>query len=294
LATRLGSTDTRSSVCCGNRTLDLSQPRIMGVLNVTPDSFSDGGRLFTGGSADLGAIVDTAQGMLEEGAAILDVGGESTRPGAQPVAADEECRRVIPVIERLLELDTIISIDTSKAEVAARALLMGCHMVNDVYGVRDHGMLQAVADSGAALCIMHMRGEPRSMQHDPQYADVVSEVRDFLAARAAACRGAGIDAARLLIDPGIGFGKTLAHNLALLRNIGELKAVGLPVLVGVSRKRMIGTITGRSVSERGVASAVASALAAQQGADIVRVHDVAATADALKMVRAWKAPEENL
>jgi dihydropteroate synthase len=263
----------------------------MGVLNVTPDSFSDGGRLFIGGKADLGAIVALAEGMLEEGAAVLDVGGESTRPGAQSVSVAAECKRVMPVIERLLELDTIISVDTSKPEVAVVAMAAGCHMVNDVCGLRNEGMSQALADSGAAICLMHMRGEPRSMQRDPQYADVVSAVREFLTERVSACRDVGIDSARLLVDPGIGFGKTLTHNLTLLRNLGELKVAGLPVLVGVSRKRMIGTITGREVGERMVASAVGAALAVQQGADIVRVHDVAATADALKMVQAWMTPE---
>ncbi len=264
----------------------------MGVLNVTPDSFSDAGSLFRQGKPDLGAIVSVARGMLEDGAVILDIGGESTRPGAEPVSVSQECGRVMPVIERLLELDTIICVDTSKREVAVEALAMGCHMVNDVYGLRSEGMLQALAAGGAAVCIMHMRGEPRSMQRDPQYADVVGEVRDFLAERVNACRGAGIDPARLVIDPGIGFGKTLTHNLALLRNLGKLKVHGVALLVGVSRKSMLGTITGRRVPQRVVASAVAAALAVQQGADIVRVHDVAATADALRMVRAWTAAEE--
>jgi len=259
----------------------------MGVLNITPDSFSDGGRLFVHERPDFGAILETAARMLEEGAAVLDVGGESTRPGAEPVSADEECSRVMPVIERLLELDTIVSVDTSKPEVATRAIAMGCHMINDVGGLRDERMLQTVADSGVAMCIMHMRGEPRSMQQDPVYADVVAEVREFLAGRVAAWLAAGLDRARLLLDPGIGFGKTLTHNLELLRNLEALKVEGLPMLVGVSRKRMLGAITGRPVSARLVASAVAAALAVWNGADVVRVHDVAATADALKIVQAW-------
>lgn len=259
----------------------------MGVLNITPDSFSDGGRLYAGNRADLGAILAVAGEMLEAGAAILDVGGESTRPGAEPISAAEECERVIPVIERLLELDTIVSVDTSKPEVAARAIAMGCHMVNDVCGLRSEGMLRTVAESGVAVCIMHMRGEPRSMQHDPQYVDVVAEVRQFLAERVSAWRSAGLEGTRVVLDPGIGFGKTLTHNLELLRNLEALKVQGMPILVGVSRKRMLGTITGRAVSERVVASAVAAALAVQSGADIIRAHDVAATADALKMVRAW-------
>lgn len=264
----------------------------MGVLNVTPDSFSDGGRLFCAGRPDLGAIENLAQGMLDDGAAILDVGGESTRPGAEPVSVDEECERVMPVIERLLDLNTIISVDTRKPEVAIAAIAMGCHMINDVGGLRGEGMLGAVAQGGTAVCIMHMLGEPSSMQRDPQYVDVVGEVRDFLAKRVNACSEAGIDPTRLLIDPGIGFGKTLNHNLVLLRSLSELKLLGPALLVGVSRKRMLGTITGRSLPNRMVASAVAAALAVQHGADIVRVHDVAATADALAMVQAWTAPED--
>ena len=291
MAVQPGSTDTAATLSCAGRNLNLSHPRIMGVLNITPDSFSDGGNLFSRGAVDLGGVVDVAQGMLEEGAAIIDVGGESTRPGAAPVSASEECRRVMPVIERLLELDTIVSVDTSKPEVARAALAMGSHMINDVCGLREQEMLESLGAGDAAVCIMHMRGEPRSMQDDPQYADVVGEVRDFLAERVSACHAAGIDAERLLVDPGIGFGKTLEHNLALLRNLSALKVAGLPLLVGVSRKRMIGTITGRDVTNRMVGSAVAAALVAQQGADIVRVHDVAATADALKMVQAWNAEE---
>jgi dihydropteroate synthase len=261
----------------------------MGVLNVTPDSFSDGGSLFARGRADLGKIVAAAQGMLDEGAAILDVGGESTRPGAQPVSVRDECERVLPVVERLLELDTVVSLDTSKPEVARRALAMGCHMINDVCGLRDESMLEVVAGSDAAVCLMHMLGEPRSMQQNPHYVDVVAEVGEFLASRVAACRGAGINADRLVIDPGIGFGKTLAHNLQLLRNLKALKIEEIPLLVGVSRKAMIGTITGREVPQRAVASAVAAGLMAQHGADILRVHDVGATADALKMVEAWQS-----
>jgi dihydropteroate synthase len=263
----------------------------MGVLNITPDSFSDGGRLFARGRVDLEATLDMARSMLDAGAAIVDVGGESTRPGAEPVPVDEECQRVMPVIERLLELDTIVSVDTSKPAVAARALELGVHMVNDVCGLRGEAMLRVVADSDAAICIMHMRGEPRSMQDDPQYGDVVAEVRAFLSEQVNACGQLGIDQSRLVLDPGIGFGKTLAHNLALLRGLAEVQVAGLPLLVGVSRKRMIGTITGREVGERVVGSAVAAALAVEHGAKIVRVHDVAATADALKIVQAWTPKE---
>jgi dihydropteroate synthase len=261
----------------------------MGVLNVTPDSFSDGGRLMSGGLVDVERVLAAAHRMIDEGAAILDVGGESTRPGSLPVALEDECSRVIPVIERLSGLDTIVSVDTSKPEVARLALQAGCHLVNDVTGLRDPGMLQAVADSEAAACIMHMRGEPRSMQNDPVYVDVVGEVRAFFEERVGVCDAAGIDRQRLLLDPGIGFGKRLEHNLALLRNLNAVRVAGLPVLVGVSRKSMLGALTERPVTDRDAASAVAAALAVEHGASVVRTHDVAMTADALKLVTAWFA-----
>jgi len=274
---------------CGSRRLDLSRPRIMGVINVTPDSFSDGGRLHHG-TPDLPRILELAESMIADGAAILDVGGESTRPGALAVSDDEQCRRVIPVVERLVELDTIVSVDTSNPAVAARALAAGAHLINDVTGGRSPAMLEVVAGSGAALCLMHMQGEPRTMQMAPAYRDVVAEVRQFLAARVNDCRAAGIADARLLLDPGFGFGKTLEHNLALLRDLGALRIDGLPILVGLSRKAMIGAITGRSVERRAVGSAVAALLAAQRGANVVRVHDVAETADALNLLAAVVAP----
>jgi len=265
----------------------------MGVINVTPDSFSDGARFMSGArfystarAPELNRIADAARAMLDDGADILDVGGESTRPGAEPVSADEEARRVMPVLERLLELDTIVSLDTSKPELAVRALELGVHLINDVTGGRDPRMLEAVAASDAAYCVMHMLGEPRTMQQDPRYGDVVVEVRGFLADRAADCRRAGISGDRLLLDPGFGFGKTLEHNLALLRRLGEVRLDGVALLVGMSRKRMIGTITGRDVGGRAAGSAAAALLAAQRGADVVRVHDVAETADALKMLAA--------
>jgi dihydropteroate synthase len=278
---------------CGSRRLDLSRPRIMGVINVTPDSFSDGGRLHHGGP-DLPRILDLAESMIAEGAAILDVGGESTRPGSDPVSDDEECRRVIPVVERLVQLDTIVSVDTSKAAVAARALASGAHLINDVTGGRSPGMLDVMAESEAGLCLMHMRGQPRTMQLAPVYRDVVAEVKAFLAARVGACRAAGISDRRLLLDPGFGFGKTLEHNLTLLRDLATLRVDGLPILVGLSRKAMIGTITGRSVAQRAVGSAAAALLAVQQGASVVRAHDVAETADALKLLAAVAAPAEPI
>jgi len=265
--------------------LDLRVTRIMGVLNVTPDSFSDGGRLWRD-DRDLSAFRAAAEMMLAAGAAILDVGGESTRPGADPVDEAEECRRVIPVIEALSGLDTIVSVDTRKPGVARRAAAAGARLLNDVSGFRDPAMIEVLADTGLAGCIMHMQGEPRTMQAEPRYGDVVAEVRNFFEERVAACRAAGVAENRLVLDPGFGFGKTLAHNLALLRDLEALRVGGLPILVGLSRKRMIGTITGRDMPDRLVGSVAAALLAAERGADIVRVHDVAETADALRMLQA--------
>ena len=257
----------------------------MGVLNITPDSFSDGGRLL-GTAPDLPRILEHARAMLADGAAILDVGGESTRPGAAPVAESEELRRVVPVLERLLELDTIVSLDTRKPAVAARAVAMGVHMVNDIAGGRAPGMLEVLAECDAALCLMHMQGEPRTMQAAPRYHDVVAEVQGFLAGQVAACRGAGIGDQRLLVDPGFGFGKTLEHNLTLLRELAALRVDDLPLLVGLSRKGMIGAVTGRELGRRSAGSVAGALLAVQRGANVVRVHDVAETADALRMLAA--------
>ncbi|NBC23157.1 MAG: dihydropteroate synthase [Gammaproteobacteria bacterium] len=266
----------------------------MGVINVTPDSFSDGARFYGAARAhggtrpapELNRIVDAARAMLDAGADILDVGGESTRPGADPVSEDEEARRVMPVLEQLLQFDTIVSLDTSKPALAARALAAGVQLINDVTGGRDLRMLEVVADSSAAYCVMHMLGEPRTMQQDPRYGDVVAEVRGFLAQRVADCGRAGIGPDRLLLDPGFGFGKTLAHNLTLLRHLDAVRVDDLPLLVGMSRKRMIGTITGRDLGDRAAGSAAAALLAVQRGAEVVRVHDVAETVDALKMLAA--------
>jgi dihydropteroate synthase len=224
--------------------------------------------------------------MVAEGAAFLDVGGESTRPGAAPVSEEEELRRVLPVIEALAALDAVISVDTSKPAVARRAVAAGAQMVNDVTGARDPDMRALVAETGAALCLMHMQGTPRSMQRSPVYDDVVAEVGRFLVQRVDACRRAGIESGRLLIDPGFGFGKTLAHNIELLRHLRDLRVDGVAMLVGLSRKRMIGDLTGRPVDQRAVGSAAAALLAVQHGADVVRVHDVAPTADALRVLAA--------
>lgn len=272
---------------CGDRALDLSHPAVMGIVNVTPDSFSDSnqGRLPT-----LEAAVHAATGMAAAGADIIDVGGESTRPGAAPVAEAEERRRVVPVIEALRGLDVPISVDTSKPAVAKAAIAAGATMVNDVYAARAPGMLELLADANVAICLMHMQGEPRTMQNAPRYGDVVCEVLQFLAARVAACVAAGIDRRRLLLDPGIGFGKTAAHNVALLRGLPALARLGLPVMAGVSRKGLIGLITGRDVSGRCAGSVAAAVFAVLAGAAVVRVHDVAETVDALKVAAALRRP----
>jgi len=267
---------------CADKTLDLSAPVVMGVLNVTPDSFSDGGRFFS-----VEAAVEQGRRMAAEGAALIDVGGESTRPGAEPVDTREELRRVVPVIERLrAAVSAVISVDTSRPEVMRAAAAAGAGLINDVRALREPGAMAAAAASGCALCLMHMHGEPRTMQLAPHYDDVVSEVRAFLAARVAACRAAGIPADRLSVDPGFGFGKNLEHNLTVLRRLGELAADGVPVLVGLSRKAMLGTLTERPPGERVFGSVALAVIAALHGARIIRAHDVAATVDALAVAAA--------
>lgn len=266
---------------CGDKALDLSRPVVMGVLNVTPDSFSDGGR-FTA----VEAAVAHGLRMVEEGAAIIDVGGESTRPRAAPVGPEEEIRRVLPVVERLRQAapDAILSVDTSKPEVIRAVVAAGADLLNDVRAFQEPGALEAAAASGCALCLMHMQGDPRTMQLAPSYVDVVKEVKAFLEARAQACRLAGVAPERLLVDPGFGFGKTVEHNLQLLRHLRELAAGESPVLVGLSRKSLVGTLTGRSAGERVHGSVAMAVIAALNGARIVRAHDVAATVDALRIV----------
>ena len=267
---------------CGGRTLDLQRPVVMGVLNLTPDSFSDGGRYVEPDQALARALA-----LAAEGAAIIDLGGESTRPGAAPVSAEEELGRVLPVLGRLRPLTgAILSVDTSKPELMRAAAAAGADLINDVYALRAPGALEAAAESGCALCLMHMQGEPRTMQRAPQYTDVVAEVRAFLEERVEACRAAGIADERLVLDPGFGFGKTLEHNLTLLRHLEEVRIDGLPILAGLSRKSMIGTITGKLSQERVHGSVAAALIAAQNGARILRVHDVAATVDALKVLAA--------
>ena len=265
---------------CGRHTLDLGIPVVMGVLNVTPDSFSDGGRF-----VELRAALARAERLAGEGAAIIDVGGESTRPGAAPVDVEEELRRVIPVIERLVErLAVPVSVDTSKPAVMRAAIAAGASMVNDVTALRGPGAIEAVAASDVAVCLMHMQGEPRSMQKEPRYTDVLVEVRDFLRGRVACCVEAGIAVSRLVVDPGFGFGKTLEHNLELLRRLPELAADGYPVLAGLSRKSMIGQLTGRADGERLGGSLALATLAMLSGARIVRAHDVGPTVDAIRIV----------
>ena len=275
----------------GGRTLSLERTRVMGVLNLTPDSFSDGGRFVGNTGIDPARVRAAAEAMLAAGADILDIGGESTRPGAPPVETEEELARVIPVLESLRDLDTMISVDTRKPEVARAALAAGCHLINDVSGLTDPGMVEAVASSDAGVCIMHMQGTPGTMQSSPHYVDVVAEVRDFLRARTASARAAGIGSTRICLDPGFGFGKTLAHNLALLRALPLLRIDEQPLLVGLSRKRMIGDLSGAAVDARMPGSIAAAVIAADRGADIVRVHDVEETVQALNVLEAVKVDE---
>jgi dihydropteroate synthase len=263
------------------RTLDLSAPLVMGVLNVTPDSFSDGGR-YTG----LDAAVQRARAMHGEGAAIIDVGGESTRPGAAPVSEQEELERVVPVVEHIRrELDCVVSVDTMKPAVMDAACAAGAELINDVYALRMPGAMETARRHRAAVCLMHMQGQPRDMQRSPQYGDVVGEVRDFLAQRARACEAGGIARDSLVLDPGIGFGKTAAHNLRLIARLDALASLGLPVLVGVSRKSLFGQLLGLPLEERLYPGLATAALAVWLGAGIVRTHEVAATVQTLKMTK---------
>ena len=275
--------DTVPQLDCAGRILRLDRPQVMGIVNVTPDSFSDGGAHDT-----TDAAVAHALRLVEEGADVLDIGGESTRPGAAEVEVEEELRRVVPVIERLAaQVAVPISIDSSKPEVMRAAVQAGAGMINDVYGLRREGALDAAAALGVPVVLMHMQGEPRSMQAAPQYDDVVGEVHRFLAERIFAAEMAGIPKQRIVVDPGFGFGKDTAHNLQLLAQFERFVELGVPVLAGLSRKRSIGELTGRDVPADRVAGSVAAHLiAAQRGAAIVRVHDVAATVDALKV---WNA-----
>jgi dihydropteroate synthase len=262
--------------------LSLKRPLIMGVVNITPDSFFDGGRFL-----DPAAAIDHARQLIAEGADLLDLGAESSRPGAAAeVSVEEELRRLLPVLRGLRDAPVPLSVDTIKPEVMRAALADGASMINDINALREPAALAAVAASDAAVCLMHMQGTPGTMQQHPSYGDVVVEVRDFLLERVEAARAAGISAQRISIDPGFGFGKTLEHNLALLRELGEFKAFGVPVLAGWSRKSSLGRITGKAAGDRLAASIAAALIAAQNGAGILRVHDVAATRDALAVLAA--------
>lgn len=267
-----------------------ARPLVMGVLNVTPDSFSDGGRF-----ASRDAALAHAERLIAEGADIVDIGGESTRPGAAEVSEAEELDRILPVIEALRDRsDIAISVDTSKPGVMRAAVAAGARLINDVRALTEEGALQAAAELDTDVCLMHMQGTPGSMQDSPHYEDVTAEVAAFLTARRDACLEAGIAAERIIIDPGFGFGKTVEHNVELLRNLRQLRAIGQPLLVGLSRKSTLGALTGRPVSERLAASIAAAVLAALGGAAILRVHDVAETVDALKIVAAVAAGEDQV
>jgi dihydropteroate synthase len=270
---------------CGRYRLSLDRPRIMGIVNLTPDSFSG-----DGAGADVERAIAMAHFQIESGADILDLGAESSRPGAKPVTPNEELERLLPLLRALRDVSVPISVDTGKAEVMRAVLSEGAAMINDISALREEGAVAALVASDAAVCLMHMQGEPRTMQAAPSYADVVVEVRDFLADRVEECRRAGIPLERIVVDPGFGFGKTLAHNLALLRQLDELVPYGLPLVAGISRKSMLGEITGRPVADRLPASLAAAILAVAHGAAIVRVHDVMATRDALAV---WTAVENG-
>nr|WP_220128132.1 dihydropteroate synthase [Halomonas kenyensis] len=273
---------------CGRHRLDISYPRVMGILNVTPDSFSDGGR-----HVALDDALRHAERMLAEGAAIIDVGGESTRPGAPPVSTQQELDRVAPVIERLVcELDALVSVDTSNPRVIEQAAQLGAGMINDVRALQRDGALEAAIGAGLPVCLMHMQGEPQDMQQAPRYDEPIEDaVAGFLAARVAACEAAGLRRERLLLDPGFGFGKTVEHNLRLLNRMDRLTALGLPLLVGMSRKSMIGKVLGRPVEERLAGGLALAAHAVGRGARILRVHDVGPVMDAVNM--SWAVLREG-
>lgn len=272
---------------CGSRVLDLSRPHVMGILNVTPDSFSDGGR-----HLGVDAALRHAEAMVSAGATLVDIGGESTRPGARVVSPLEELERVAPVVEAIArELDVIISVDTSTPAVIRESARLGAGLINDVRSLSRDGALDAAADSGLPVCLMHMRGEPADMQNDPRYEDVTAEVLGFLRDRIEVCIGAGIPAERIVLDPGFGFAKTLSHNLSLFKHLEQLHALKRPLLVGVSRKSMIGQALERDVAHRLYGSLGLAALAITKGACILRVHDVAETIDVVRMVAAVQAAE---
>ncbi|PBP77840.1 dihydropteroate synthase [Pseudomonas syringae] len=272
---------------CGNRVLDLAHTHVMGILNATPDSFSDGGSY-----SQLDAALRHAEAMVQAGATLIDVGGESTRPGARPVSASEEVERVAPLVEVIArELDVIISVDTSTPEVMLATAGLGAGLINDVRALQRPGALEAAASTGLPVCLMHMLGEPGTMQNDPHYDDLVGEVCAFLAERMKQCVAAGIGQQQIILDPGFGFAKTLEHNLSLFKHMEALHALGRPLLVGVSRKSMIGAVLGRPVDQRLSGGLALAVLAMAKGARILRVHDVAETADVVRMIAAVEAAE---
>jgi dihydropteroate synthase len=272
---------------CAGRVLDLSRPRIMGILNTTPDSFSDGGMLFADGNLSLEKVLERAAQMIADGADMIDIGGESTRPGATPVSSQEEMDRVLPVVEMLArEFDVVLSVDTSNAEVMLAAAASGVGFINDVRALRQPGAIKAAAATRLPVCLMHMGGEPASMQIDPHYNDVVVEVRDFLAQRIEACSKLGIARRNIVIDPGFGFGKTAQHNLQLLNQLEQMHALHCPLLVGLSRKSLIGAVLKRPLEERLAGSLALAAMAMQRGAVIFRVHDVRETSDVIRLCHA--------
>ena len=270
----------------GRFRIDARRPWVMGIVNLTPDSFSGDGRL-------AGAALKHAETQQTAGADILDIGAESSRPGAAPISAQEEIARLAPVLKEVVHWGIPISVDTSKPEVMRFALDAGADLINDITALQTPGALDAVTESACAICLMHMQGQPRTMQENPVYQDIVGEVRDFLMSRVQACEAAGISRDRLWLDPGFGFGKTLAHNTALFQGLADLQSLGFPILVGVSRKRMLGELTGQAVEERVLGSVVAAVLAAQQGASILRVHDVAATCEGLSIWSALSKQKES-
>ena len=276
-----------SRLRCGSRVLDLSHPHVMGILNVTPDSFSDGGRY-----QGVAAALRHAEAMVRAGASLIDVGGESTRPGASPVGTSEELERVVPVVEAIArELDVIVSVDTSSAEVMREAARAGAGFINDVRSLSRSGAMQAAKDTGLPVCMMHMVGEPTTMQLNPRYEDVTQAVKTFLMERVEACARTGLPAERIVVDPGFGFAKTLGHNLTLFNRLEDLASLGHPLLVGVSRKSMIGQVLDRTVGGRLYGSLALAGLAIAKGANIVRVHDVAETVDVVRMIAAVRAAE---
>lgn len=276
------SEQTSMQLVCANRVLDLSRPQVMGIVNVTPDSFSDGGQYNT-----LEAALKRAESMVELGATLIDVGGESTRPGADDVSEQEELDRVIPVVEKIANhLDVVISVDTSTPSVMRESLQVGAGLINDVRSLSRTGAIEAVRDSSAAICLMHMLGEPRTMQDAPCYEDVTNEVEQFLRCQVERCIEQGIARDRLVLDPGFGFAKNLTHNLSLFKHMQQLHSLNLPLLVGVSRKSMIGQVLNNTADQRLIGSIALAVMAFERGAQILRVHDVEATMDALKLFNA--------